>query len=847
MRYHFRAFSHLITIVFLLTTLTSCLEERKTASEESNTTSWFLGVKTARNLGGSPSAIKVEWSASERAVLYYRVYSLAEDSDTKLTNWVMIAEVPPDVTSFVHTNLNSGQVYSYKVQAVDLKDQEDGNTNSAATVAFEGIASATVTGKTTAVIGLNSSTGAFDEVRVYATPKYGGSKTLVATAKGNISTINVSNLRSGTTYHFSVNAYIGYLKSEDGNNVYVEDQTYSESFGSGTATDSSFAYRGVLNVQAFGAAPNAPLIPTTVEDPTFAINFPNFLENPRQRLVRLTWLPFTGSNSETKYKVVRIAGTNSVDTNTSTVCSSSTDKSCTVCTVTGKTTCDDINVAAPPKKYDYIITLVKRNVSTNDDWVEELPKINSDDFRVSVSVPPDYMVLVQRDAANYEMCRNMGRFSNPRKKQRCSYIGVGDRPFNSGPTKPPLNLNYGYYDFGYNLFVDRYRVACNWTRTPNACGKPEGCIHISAAHATDSSPPSNTIGVDGNVMYSIGSGGSNCYYKKGGSWLPISNNTLTPVERDKMTRIDPGPDGQKHYPPVNSTAAEFGYYTCQSKTTEYGPKRLLRRREHVVAAAFPTLAGEPNAVDDIASRLNLKFSKNGYKQYECPTTNTLSLLRPTPLSITEMLEPSNYRGQLSIYSTQLPRGVGHYFIGTQATIRCQNRWGGQDQISNNTTGTPLSDMFLRTNGTTNYPMQVRGEIPDFDPGNKDFLGIEFGTGMATNLPNDAVPGWKTVSMNLAGESSLGSSFIVPVGLNIMNWTSVATQDLWNFVDFIYNGLFSGDNFGINAATSRFTIFNGNYDKVQLNEGPLGRWSYTIYGFPNTASYESTLWCAVEAE
>ena len=70
-------------------------------------------------------------------------------------------------------------------------------------------------------------------IRVYAQPvRTGGGKVLVKSIKGNVTSIDVTNLNSGVKYKFFVNAYMSYLATEDGNEVYVEGKTNSETFGS---------------------------------------------------------------------------------------------------------------------------------------------------------------------------------------------------------------------------------------------------------------------------------------------------------------------------------------------------------------------------------------------------------------------------------------------------------------------------------------------------------------------------------------------------------------------------------------------------------------------------------------
>lgn len=836
----------LVSMISVIST-SACLESREQAPAKVPSTSWFAGVKSVQNLGGSPAAIKIAWDASERNIIAYRVYALLEDPVTQITSWTLLEEVNPEQTTYVNSNLNSGLIYSYKVQAVDESGADDGNTKIMSTVAFEGIAGVTVTGKNSASITLNSSSGAFDEIRVYATPKSGGSKVLIASAKGPVANINVTNLRSGTSYRFTANAYMKYLNSEDGNTLYIEGQTHSDSFGSGHSTDNSFAYRGVLNVQAYGLAPNAPTIPTAIEDPTFATEYPTVLENPQNRLVRITWLPFIGATSATTYKVVRSTVGSTMNMATTAVCTSSTDTSCVVCKITGSQRCEDVNVAAPPKKYEYAVTLVKRDPATNEEWPEELPNQNSSDFKFVVHIPPENMVLVQRDAANYEMCQNMGRQSNPRKNQRCPYYGIGDRPLNSGPGKPALNLTPGFYDLGYNLFVDRYKLACNWTRTPGACGNPDGCIEVSWNGAS-TFPPDNAVGSNGDVFFRLSSweGGNigNCYVKKNGSWYALSQgNLLSNSDYQTAATIDPGPEGQKHRPHIHSVSQATNFSICQSYSTEYGKKRLLRRREYVVASALPLIPGEPNFINDIKTRVSLENGQIGPKAYECGFRTTAPE-QPTPTSFAELLHPKNARSRLNFGGKNL-NGGAQYFIGRRETIRCQSRFGIQDPYVSSSYATHFADTFVRVNGATEYPMILRGETSDFDNGAVDFNGFVMDNITGVTLEGSPTPDtFMTRSYISSNIPTVGSKYIFPLGVPIMGWFGVAPQDTWNIADIIIGTIFGGESWG-QGNNHGIHFANGTQTKFSMMENSRSRWGYSFRS--TTGHFETGGTCALEAE
>jgi hypothetical protein len=822
--------------LFLLVGITSCLAPKQVKESVSSSSGWFDGVATVKNLGGYPAAIKVTWPMANREVSAYRIYSLEYDPKTANNAWAVIEEVGPGVNSYVHSDLTAGQIYSYMVAAVDTDFVEDGNKKQLSTVAFDGISSARTTGTSTATVTLNTATGSFDEVRVYAQPsRVGGTKKLVATVKGNVDSINVTGLHSGVKYKFSVQAYMDYLSAEDGNDAYIEAQTNSDSFGGGGLYD-SYSYRGVMAVQAMGDAPNAPAPPTA-------------------RQVRITWPAFQGATSTMKYRVIRATTSSSLDTTTLTTCTTTTAKSCIVsCTNTGggPQTCTDTNVAAPPITYNYVITQVKKDNATGEEWVEELPPLSPTDFQIKIPIPSTYMVLIQRDAANYEMCVQLGTTSDPRNHQRCIYGGIAQTPYNSGPGKPPLSFTPGYYDFGYNLFVDRFRVACNWTRNSPSCG-PNGCIGIT--NPTSTSAPNNALGADGDVFFALNpTYGPNCYYKKGASWVDI--NSLTDNDQiRKAATIDPGVDGDKHNPQMNNMGGASAYNICHAQTSDYGNKRLMRRREHVHAAAFATLVGEPNAITDKVEENNLRVgaynaSLNqggqlpGY--YRCANgVNSSSVLTP-PTTVTDLLDPTNTRAQIP-YVGANPQFYNYmsaaYFIGTISTSNCVSRWGTQDPVvasGIDSANTPFSDSFIRTNDLASFPATFAPVVSDYDSGVVYDWGTYAFDGIIGIAQGNATSGYFGTNMTTTLAATY-PRYILPLGLPVNS----AGSTYRTMLDLIYNGVLGSNGFGSGSNAFAYHVYDSNNTRYVMRESSYHRYSYNLHADYNTSRFGA--WCALEAE
>jgi hypothetical protein len=821
-----------------ISVLSGCLKDRDTQATTSTPNAWFAGVGLVKNLGGYPSAVKVTWAKADRSVLGYNIYSLRTNSSTGSNEWTLVGSVDDNQTSFTDSqNLSEGQVYTYKVLAVDaLTGGEDENIKQASTVTFYGIAGVTVTGKTTANITLNGSTGAFNEIHIYATPKNGGgASALVATAAGNVASVDVTGLRSGVNYKFSARAYMSYLGAEDGNDSYILGQTYSDSFGSGKTNDTSFNYRGALNVQGFGNAPNATSGPTA-------------------RQINLTWLPFISSSSTTKYKVVR-STTTVIDTTASTACTSSSASSCQVCTVTGSEYCEDTNVAAPPQTYYYAVTVVKRD-SSGTEYTEELPCQNSADcmnmalYQIKAHVPPDYMALVQRDSANYEMCLNIKAYSDPRHNQRCIYTGLGAVPTTTGPSKSASSYTPGYYDFGYNLFIDRYKVACNWTQNSSSCG-PNGCIDILSTIGSAIVPPGSGVGDIGNVFYGLQSnwyGQPTCYMKTSSGWkgVGLSSSNLTSSQTASAVTIDPGPTGNKNRPPLAYMDADGALGVCNSQSTGYGKKRLLRRREYLVASPPAYIQGEPNAITATSYIFNAPDSS----AMGCIPTVTF------PATISEWLSASSSAVRLVVggsaynhYDSGAMRTL-NYKIGSEDTKTCVSRFGIQGIAG---FGIMFSDTFIRTNGTA-LPAILQATSSDYDSGNLDHGSFIFNKilGPLAQLQSGATDYYYGGMNTAAAVSAMCStsttnpvSFIPAMGLPVCTWSG-STQNLRAMNEFELTGQIgsipvTGNGYVANVFTPNPTTWT----KYQMSSGVTGRFGI---GFLPTSNYKYTnVFCAVEAE
>lgn len=848
---------HILFFVWVFA-LSSCLEDKVVQSSEANEngSSWFEGVKSVKNLGGFPPGVLIEWNEATLPVNGYIVYALIRDSKTGINTWTNVSDVvPAGTTSYLHSATDQvipGQIISYKVKALDLTSAEDTNNRQISTVIFDGLQDIRITGKTTAIASLSSAVGSFDEVRIYAEPtRSGGVKKLVATAVGNVLTVPITNLRSGVKYKFSAQAFMRSTNSEDGNQIYREGQTYSDSFGSGATNDTSYYFQNVRLVQSFGDAPNM--------DPVIG---------PTQRVINITFNPFLNSTPDTKYRIVRAEGSQAViDMTTTKNCTATENSSCIVCTVSGfgPQTCTDTNLDAPPKKYKYAVSLIKKDTGLNEEWIEELPTTNQSDFTFVSWVAPSYMVQVNRESSNYEMCYQLKKYSDPRKKNRCIYAGIGATPYNTNPGRAPLSFDSGYYDFGYNLFVDRNKLGCNWTRTPGACGSTDGCIgKVFSDPDNDNVPngqgtPSNLIGVDGNVYLGINDDGPSCFVKVSGIWRDVGAAGTSLQALANVATADPGPIGLQHRPTIDIRSVEGAQQLCNAQASEYGSKRIMRRREWIVSSPLPYLQGEPGAFTTLYNRwytqlgtLSNKGQSDADQVWGCASTyqgesnllSRASVASPSNLSL--YLDPGNKRAQLLLggWGTHHFYYSDRYFIGSPATRNCKSRFGLQNPMGEGfNRGTILSDQFIKM--TSVKPVVFQGDTSDVDDGARDFVGFQLNSTTQGGTLNESTSNIFYYGAATSGTVQAFPFFLPTLGIPLMNISG--TQNGTNYQEFLLSGELSPSFAGIGLTSSAgqayFPHYNSTTARQTMTSGYHSRFSLLIW----VPSFGQTVRCAVSPE
>lgn len=741
-----------IVVLFALVQ-TSCFDnvdsENKTVAASTGpvsaiTSADFAGAAKAIN---KVTGIEISWVPSTQAVSGYKVYRVQGK------NLVLLATLPNNVKAYIDGAIWWGAVYSYVVRAVDTAGLEETNRKQVSALAWAGIQKIEATSRTSLKVHFETLTAIADEVRIYLRPARGDdAKTLVATGSGSDLEIPIENLKSGFRYKISAQAYVSSLQKEDGNEIEFEYSTNSYGYHSGTDSGDGPKWNNVINIRAFGESPGTEPHPS---DPD---------KQPKDRLVELAFQSFTGQPPSAEYVVIRTQEGRPINTSTSKNCTEQDLDSCRACELTGLGTlrCKDRMTAPSPARYRYTMALVHDD--GEESWVEDLPTELADQFSVLVPIPPANMVLVQRDAVNYEMCQFMNKTSDPKNFNRCDYTGTGAVPYSTGHNKPPLNLPTSYYDFGYNLFVDRYGLGCNWTGLADGgmCGPG-----ATPGHCAGTSAPDPSVGVLGNVYWYLAYStyGSNvCFVKTPTGWRNFESLQASPPANastlfaNSVTN-NPSRKKPKHVGNYMLSIAAANELCNNQLDANYGQKRIPRRREYIAMDAWALLPQEPysmtaTAASNLRSHItDLHDATNGYRCFQ--STQTTDLYAPDLASI---LDGTSKVARVNIAGS--PYGAGD-IMGSSLTADCETRYGIRTAVDYLL---PVSDAHIYQPSPV---AQVLGMISPFDNGNRDLVAdISGGQTGYKILISNLTASYGYFSTYLHSSSNVHQFVNVPLGLPV---------------------------------------------------------------------------------
>ncbi|WP_413557671.1 hypothetical protein [Bdellovibrio sp. HCB209] len=761
----------LISLSFVLTGCFDWLDRSKNSvaampSESAIGSAQFSGAASAVN---KVTGILITWPAvaDTSLVKAYKIYRVSGSKK------VLLSTVASSLTSFMDGTVTWGTIYTYQVNAVDQKNVEDSNTKTVKALSWAGIGAVTATSRTALSVRFDNISTVIDEIRIYGQTAVGGTKTLLATTTGTDTDVDLTGLRTGFPYIISAQAYVSSLGKEDGNDVTFKTSTLTYGYDYDGVANPQWG--NVMLVRAFGEAPGAPSHPSEI------------YKSPTNRQVELVFNAYSTQAPTAKYVVTRAAQGAVMDSSTTATCTNTTTSACLVCNdvsaSSGTVTCRDLDVGPSPTKYRYSLSLVHTDTVTTDRWVEPLPTstVSLDKVSVLVPIPPKNMVLVHRDAANYEMCQQMNKSSDPLNHNRCIYTGVAAVPYNSGGNNPALTFDPGFYDFGYNLFVDRWETSCNWTMTSQGgmceTRSSPGDAPI-AGNCIGQSAPTNTQGKVGDVFYTMTVDGGHCYRATaysigaGTTWTSLAASTVLVDGADQiraMTTIDPGYyDANGVLNPnlpgkrgkiTNAVNVYHGAATCATQTDpNYGVKRIGRQREMMVYSGAALMTGELYAFPNINSWYQVHSGTNSHVTVKgCDSYGTVPDALPS--TFVDMLDTSvnnPYREMMKLDISGTTYGSRRYMTGASATIDCESRYGVQEPWARKF----QSDM-LYYSGTAVTPVTTVGIQSPLDNGNMDLLYSITGASTGFVFENSKFSG---------GALSYGNSnftgYIVPLGLPI---------------------------------------------------------------------------------
>ena len=776
-----------------------------------STTTTFAGAITATNLNGT--SVQLTWGAVPSAYTLVKIYYYQNGALS-----TPIATLSSSLTTYTVTGLTSDTYYSFVVSAATSGGTTDGNLNIVSALTYPGINStngATAIGTTTATINFPAPGGNGSGVNIYCANPIQAMILVSAVSNPSATSQSLTGLQSGTTYTCKVKAVLISTATEDNNTA-----TYSFN----TVSQTSTIYQGFAHIQAYGNAPNAPTA-TTAAAASPAITSP--VTTPTAPTVNITWRSFNIAQPLTVgYRLVRVAHGGTLNMNVSTACTSSTATACQVCLSTIGTnpssrTCQDTNISYPESAgaaviYDYAVSLIV-NSSSSPPFAENiLPAGTSDTaYRAVVPIPPANMVLVQQDAANYEMCSLMGLTSDPLNHQRCTYSGLGAVPYNTyaNDINTPLNLSLSYYDFGYNLFVDRFGGGCNWSAA--AATTNQGFCNVGGTVATDcngatNAAPSNALGVNGNVFYDYI--GASCYVKQGGVWYNVNSGSLTTA--NLAASYTNAPSVTARVPPMVNVSQTTAWNVCQAQVNPiYGNERLLRRREQVAATAFQWIPESPS----LLSSAQIASLQNGTSH---PTTQACNSNTHNGVA-----SPVGFNTAAELAGNNNGSAPGSFVLGADYTAQCVSRFGAQDLVGN--VWVWESDQLASCSAGTHT---CQGMNSSLDPGNKDLTFIE-----SYNFDGVTGPGGSnTTEWNFSTVTFGATYFSAPMGLPFVNSdhssalligtaitsSKLQTDHIWVYTDngIVARGAFSGGAWSLGSSSGRFALFLNAAPTSTFNAG-----------------------------
>ncbi|OFZ45294.1 MAG: hypothetical protein A2451_14880 [Bdellovibrionales bacterium RIFOXYC2_FULL_39_8] len=378
-----------------------------------------------------------------------------------------------------------------------------------------------------------------------------------------------------------------------------------------------------------------------------------------------------------------------------------------------------------------------------------IPPEDITDQEIKVTIPPENMVLVHRWIGNREMCELMGKAIDRSNNYRCIHTGTGS--------------DGAFFDLGQSLLVDAYELGCNFSE--NGCS---GGVCLGTT-----TPGTATIN---SVYYQRGSSSDTCYINTNGasSWLSI-DDAANATQRATMASARPG------LPPIAMISPVSANLICnaQSEVGFSGSKRLLHRREWLVAAAWDSTLSDATITTIESGTASLPVNGHCNSNYA------------TGVSFDNRLTPTNLETLPSTSSS----GVKILITGGVLTRNCLSRYGAQDMVGNIAEWN--SDQINNGVGVTASSNNVDNTNADFNNGGA--LVLQFDNDQAPVLDNSfdsTFSGIRTLKrMQLPIGTPVGSDTFAEDG--IVDWTAATAK-------------YHGDKFWVNTSALRDVVSGGYY-------------------------------------
>ncbi|MGK5083936.1 hypothetical protein WDW37_11600 [Bdellovibrionota bacterium FG-1] len=271
----------------------------------------------------------------------------------------------------------------------------------------------------------------------------------------------------------------------------------------------------------------------------------------------------------------------------------------------------------------------------------------------------------------------------------------------------------------------------------------EGRVHPYQLDGYTLVLPNNSIGADGNVFYDAKASG--CWIKVAGVWKSSNVATLTTDQRAAVYTVTPSATAATAKPPLTNVNQTRANDICVAAADpDYGAKRLLRHREYIAAAAWPT-DWSTAAIDTMEYTTDLDHLTNAAKA-RCNTKSATGLTCDFPT------------GDCAGANVGTVKQV---IIGANSTKNCSSRFGAQDMVGN--VDQYMSDQLDQCNAGSSH--SCTGITSNIDSGNRDLNGFYFdGTAGHSQGPGGSANGQLFPGGDPDGFSSGTLSWLFSVGV-----------------------------------------------------------------------------------